>query len=154
MSWGRRLGATELKLVGSVMPFWKLFYHLVWSTKDRRPLLKGEIRVLVFKLLRGKAAALGAVVYALNGTEDHVHMVAAVPPRISLSKFVGQIKAVASLGVNRSGLCEEEFKWQDEYGAFSFDRKRLSAVVQYVQRQEEHHRDRTTIDVLERCREN
>ena len=132
------------------MPYWQLFYHLVWSTKDRQPLLTAAVEKEVYGHLTGKAVGLGAVVYTIGGTVDHVHLVAAIPPTIAVSKFVGQIKGVASTRFNKSGISQVRFGWQDAYGAFSFDAKRLPNYIAYVERQKEHHADNTTIPILER----
>ena len=55
------------------MPYWQLFYHIVWTTKNREPLLAPTIESIVHEFLRSKATELGATVFALNGTADHVH---------------------------------------------------------------------------------
>jgi putative transposase len=132
------------------MPYWQLFYHLVWSTKNRQPLLTHLVEKQVYEYLTSKAVGLKGVVYAIGGTVDHVHMVVAIPPAVSVSKFVGQVKGVASTRLNKSGVSDVRFEWQDEYGAFSFDAKRLPDYIAYVERQKEHHRDGTAIPILER----
>lgn len=132
------------------MPYWELYYHLVWSTWERQPMLSAEIEPVVHNYLRTKAIGLGALVYAVNGTADHVHMVAAVPPKVSVATFIGQVKGASSTKFNQTSLAKSRFKWQDEYGAFSFDRKRLPYVVSYVERQKEHHATKTAISILER----
>lgn len=132
------------------MPYWQLFYHLVWATKHREPTLTPEIEPIIHGYLRQKAIGLGANVFALNGSVDHVHVVASVPPKIAIAKFVGQIKAVASTKFNKSGYQEKPFFWQEEYAAFSFDGKRLPNYITYVERQKEHHAQSTTIPILER----
>jgi REP element-mobilizing transposase RayT len=112
------------------MPYWQLFYHLVWATKNRQPLLTPEIEPTVHGFLRTKAIGLEATLFALNGTADHVHMVVAIPPKIAIAKFVGQVKAVAATKFNKSGAVSVSF-WQEEYGVFSFDDKRLLNYVGY-----------------------
>ena len=134
------------------MPYWHLFYHMVWATKNREPLLTAEIEPVVYGFLRAKAIGLGAMVFALNGVEDHVHMIASIPPVISVARFVGQVKAVASTKLNKSGLTVERFSWQNEYAVFSLDRKRLQPHVEYVDRQKERHASGTVIPELERVR--
>ncbi len=133
------------------MPFWQLFYHIVWATKRREPLLTLEIEPFVHDAIRSKAAGEHGVVFAVNGMPDHVHLVVAVPPSMALATFIGRVKAVASVRTNRAGLSEVQFAWQDAYGIFSFDRKRLSSHVEYVERQKEHHKAGTTHAILERC---
>jgi|YNPBryBLVA2012_1023415.scaffolds.fasta_scaffold32945_1 REP element-mobilizing transposase RayT len=132
------------------MPYWQLFYHIVWTTKNRLPLLTAEVEPVIYGFLRSKAIGLGATLFALNGVADHVHMVAAIPPRIAVAKFIGQVKAVASTKFNKSGLSDASFFWQEEYGVFSFDGKRLPNFIAYVERQKEHHAQKTIIPVLER----
>jgi len=100
-------------------------------------------------LLR-KAIGPESNVYAINGYQDHVHIVVSIPPKIAVSKFVGQIKAVASVKYNQSIPVGAPFYWQEEFGEFSFDRKQLPNFVAYVQRQKEHHAEKKTIPVLER----
>ncbi len=132
------------------MPYWQLFYHLVWATKHGEPFLTPTIEKQIYSYLTSKAVGLRGVVYALGGTADHVHMAVSIPPAISVAKFVGQVKAVASTRFNKSGLSTLPFAWQNEYGALSFDAKRLSSVVAYVRRQKEHHAEGTVLPPLER----
>ena len=131
------------------MPYWQLYYHIVWGTKRRLPLITPEIEPVIHGFLRRKAADLGGTVFASNGMMDHVHMAVAIPPRISVAKFVGQIKGAASTQLNKSGLIEPVFRWQEEYGVFSFDRKRLPNFIAYVDQQKQHHADATMLKVLE-----
>ena len=63
------------------MPYCQLYYHLVWTTKERQPLLAGDRGSVVYDFVRAKACGLDGFVYALNGTEDHVHLVVSIPPR-------------------------------------------------------------------------
>ncbi len=132
------------------MSFYQLFYHLVWSTKNRQPALTSEVRPIIHGYLRAKASGLGAIVFALDGTDDHVHLVASIPPTIAVARFVGQVKAVASTRFNKSHPDVEHFFWQDEYGAFSFDGKRLPNLIAYVNQQTQHHSAGTVLPVLER----
>lgn len=133
------------------MPFWQVFYHCVWSTKNRQPLLTADIEPIIYDYLRSKAIGLEGVVYALNGTENHVHLVVSIPPKTAVATFIGQVKGVASTRFNKAHSHKSQFFWQEEYGVFSFDRKRLPYVIAYVERQKEHHAKGTTIPVLERA---
>ena len=132
------------------MSYHQLFYHLVWATKHRAPLITPDFEPALHSWIRAKAIDLGAMIFALNGMADHVHLVASIPPTLAVSKFVGQVKGASSARVNRSGSLSTTFAWQDRYGAFTFDKKRLSRVVAYVERQKEHHGERSTIAALER----
>jgi len=132
------------------MLYWQLYYHIVWATKNREPLLTPDVETVIYGFIRDKALNLDAIVYAVNGYLDHVHLIVCVPPKIALAKFIGQVKAVASVRFNQSGLSSIPFYWQEECGVFSFDRKRLPNFVKYVEWQKEHHASAALIPVLER----
>jgi putative transposase len=132
------------------MPYWQLFYHLIWATKRREPLMTSAVAPEIYGFLRSKAIGLGATVFAVNGVADHVHMTVAIPPRLAVATFVGQVKGVASAKANKAGLIGTPFYWQEEYGVFSFDAKRLPNFIAYVERQQQHHAEHTAIRVLER----
>lgn len=131
------------------MPYCQLYYHLVWATKERHSLITPDRESVIYEFLSGKAVGLGGYIYALNGTTDHVHMVASIPPRLAVAEFVGQVKGVASAKFNKL-MSYPLLYWQAEYGAFTFDGKRLGNVIAYVDRQKEHHTVQTLIPVLER----
>ncbi len=133
------------------MPYCQLLYHLVWTTKGRTPQLTPEIEPIVHNLLRNKATQLEAQVFALNGIEDHVHMVASIPAKLAVARFVGQVKAASSALLNKAHANLPPFFWQEEYGAFTLDFKRLPNHVTYVQQQKEHHQHGTTIAALEKA---
>jgi REP element-mobilizing transposase RayT len=112
------------------------------------PLLTPDVEPVIYEFLREQAESLEAKVFALNGVEDHVHMVVAIPPKIAVARFIGQVKAVASLQFNRLGL-GRSFFWQEEYGVFSLSRQQLPACIAYVNRQKKHHAQGSTIALFE-----
>ena len=134
------------------MPYWQLFYHIVWATKNREPVLSPDIELIIYDYLRAKAIGLGAVVFALDGWRDHVHMVAAIPPSMAVAKFIGQVKAVATIKFYKSGHPRAPLYWQSEYAVFSFDKRRLPNYIGYVERQKEHHTNKSVIPILERTK--
>ena len=131
------------------MPYCQLYFHFVWSTRRREALLTAPVEPLVFDYMRWKAVELGGAVFALNGAADHVHLVASISPRVPVASFVSQVKASAATKFNGRSP-EEPLHWAEEYGAMTFDGKRLPYVIAYVERQKEHHAAGTLIPVLER----
>jgi putative transposase len=127
------------------MPYCQLFYHLVWSTKHREPRITPEVEPVIYNLLRTKAIGLGGTVFALNGSVEHVHLVTTILPRIAVTTFVGQVKGVASAKLNQSRPVDLPFYWQEDYGAFTFDGKRLPNVIAYVENQKHPHAQNSTI---------
>jgi putative transposase len=102
------------------------------------------------KVISAKAMELGATVAAIGGTEDHIHLVASVPPKIALATFVGQVKGNSSHFVTHV-LHVESFAWQDEYAVLSFDRRSLKGIASYVAAQKKHHTDGSVHPSLERA---
>ncbi|MCP4425079.1 MAG: IS200/IS605 family transposase [Chloroflexi bacterium] len=132
------------------MPYYRLFYHIVWATKNREPLITPDVEPIIYNFLRTKAIGLGGTVFAINGMEEHVHMVASIPPKIAVATFVGQAKGVTSAKYNKQYRKRPSFYWQEEYSVFSFGGKRLPFVINYVERQKEHHAEQSIIPALER----
>jgi putative transposase len=95
-----------------------------------------------------KGGELGALMFALNGFEEHLHVVAAVPPRISPADFVKRLKGVGSRFVTKR--FDLPFAWQEGYGVLSISESDLEKVVGYVDGQKEHHRRRTLVAAWER----
>jgi len=131
------------------MPYWRLFYHFTWSTKDRLLVIEPAWEADLHRVVTAKAQALGAIVYTVGGIEDHVHLVASVPPKLALSDFVGQLKGNSAHFVNHIQIPSASFAWQKGYGVVSFGEKHLEMVVQYVRLQREHHHANSVIPFLE-----
>ena len=132
------------------MPYWRLYYHVVWATKDREPLITRALEDALFEYVRGKGIALGGKVYAVGGIEDHVHVAVSIPPRLAISTYVGQLKGASSHWVNHVFQLGAGFDWQEGFGVFSFSHTGLAGVAEYIARQREHHQTGQTIPALER----
>jgi putative transposase len=132
------------------MPFWRLYYHLVWATKNREPLIQPKIERRLFAYLVSKAAELGVYVYAVNGWYDHIHMVVSIPPRLSVSELVKKLKGASSHDLNQSGGYEGSFAWQRGYGVLSMGETQRSKIAAYVTGQKQHHEQQTADPWLER----
>jgi len=132
---------------GVSVPRCRLFYHLVWSTRGREPIIVRSIEEHVHQQLRSVALRHGVEVHAIGGVEDHVHLAVSIPPSLSVADAVRRIKGASSraLGIEYG----PEFGWQQEYSADSISRRNLPAVVTYIVNQRQHHDDQTTIAAAE-----
>ncbi|NLS79259.1 MAG: IS200/IS605 family transposase [Chloroflexi bacterium] len=132
------------------MAYWRLYYHIVFATKNRLPLMTPEIETQLHAYLAGKAAELGAIVHAVGGVADHAHMVASIPPKVAVATFVGRIKGASAHYLNHlPGREDTVFEWQRGYGVLSLGRKNLPGVVEYVRGQHEHHERGTVLHEIE-----
>ena len=84
--------------------------------------------------------------YRINGVEDHIHILTHIHPTVSLSSLVKDIKVSTSLFIKDKQLFPNFTSWQEGYGAFSFSKSQLSKVIEYIEKQEDHHRKKTFID--------
>ena len=131
------------------MALWRLYYHLVWATKERQPLITSEREGKLYSYIISKADELGTIIHAINGIENHIHVVASIPPKISISDSVQKIKGSSTYYINHLYHEEDMFGWQRGYGVFSLGRKQLEQAVIYVKNQKEHHLNGTIIASLE-----
>jgi putative transposase len=97
------------------MPYWRLFYHVVWGTKNRLPLIESAWEADLHGYIWGKATALECIPHAINGIPDHLHVVISIPPKLSIATTIGQLKGASSHHVNERYL-DSAFAWQAEYG--------------------------------------
>jgi putative transposase len=130
------------------MSFWRLYYHLVWATKERLPLIQPDKEAELYGYIIGKADYLGCIIHAIDGTENHTHLVTSIPPNLSIAEFVKKIKGSSSHYWNHN-LSADRLYWQEGYGVFSLGSKQLETAVNYVKNQKIHHSQGTAIESLE-----
>jgi putative transposase len=82
------------------MSCWRLFYHAVWSTGDRQPLINPAWEKELHGCLWGKATALECIPHAINGMADYVHIVLSIPPRLAIASIIGHLKGACSHHIN------------------------------------------------------
>ena len=73
-----------------------LLYHIVFSTKDRRPLITSEYELRIYDYIGGTIRSLGGICLELNGTDDHIHLLAKLRPDRAVSDVLRDLKANAS----------------------------------------------------------
>lgn len=135
------------------MPFWKLYYHLVWGTKNRLPLIVPEGEPQLYQFLIDRALEMDVFVYEVNGYLDHVHLVTAIPPKHAVAYVTKTLKGSSSHYINDRGMTADHFSWQRGYGALSLGEKQLPIAKAYVANQKEHHEQASTNNWLERTAE-
>ena len=135
------------------MPYWKLYYHFIWGTKNRLPLIDSTLEPELYRVIVAKAQKLKGFVHAIGGIEDHVHLGVSFPPKVVPAKFIGDVKGNSSHYVNHVIKPDFEFYWQDEYGVLSFGERNLASVVRYIHDQKQHHAEGTLIAAMERTDE-
>ena len=123
------------------MPYWRLFYHLVWATRGREPLVGDREERIILKSFQASLDRLRVMPHAIGMMPDHVHIAASIPPSVLIADVVKQLKGASTHAVNHEeGVPPEQpFAWQGEYGVLSFSERALPDVVAYVHNQRGHH---------------
>lgn len=117
----------------------KLLFHIVFSTKDRRHLIRPEFEDELYRYLGGVLRNQNAVLLDAGGMPDHVHLLVKLIPSHRLSDLMRDMKA------NSSAWMSERvpgFSWQDGYAVFSVSESQYETVANYIRGQKEHHRQR------------
>jgi REP element-mobilizing transposase RayT len=120
----------------------KLFYHIVFSTKNRRRFITSNIEDELHKYISGIVRGIGGVCVEINGMPDHMHLLAILPPKVAVSDALREIKANSSKWVHESKPSLAKFAWQDGYAAFTVSKSQVDPVREYIRAQKSHHAER------------
>ena len=123
-----------------------LLYHFVFATKNRQPLITGPAQTQLYDYLGGTVRRLGGISLGINGTADHVHLLAKLRPDRAVSDVLRDLKANASGWLHQVFPDMKDFSWQNGYGAFTVSFSQLEKVRAYIARQEIHHSEHSFQD--------
>ncbi len=119
-----------------------LLTHALFSTKDRQPLIRTDMKSDLYAYMGGIITNLRGKPVLINGPKDHVHLLFVLPASLSLADLMEKLKANSSKWANERSP-RRAFSWQTGYTAFSVSQSKLSEVKAYIAHQEEHHRKLT-----------
>ena len=125
------------------MSYISSYFHCVFSTKERRPLITPELRERLWPFLGGIARQNQMKAIEVGGVEDHVHLLLSLPATMPVAKAMQLIKGGSSKWIHETFPAQREFAWQEEYGAFSVSVSQLDKTIEYIKGQPEHHRKMT-----------
>lgn len=126
--------------------FLSLHYHVVFSTKERRPFIAPAWRTQLHDYLGGTVNGLGGFSQRLGGVADHVHLLVGLKATHCLAEFMRELKKATSVWAREN--LEPEFAWQDGYAAFTVSASKRAVVRQYIENQEAHHAKRDFVSEL------
>lgn len=124
--------------------YYRLFYHFVWGTRDKEPLLVGDIEQFAYALIRQKCRENQCILAAIGGIENHVHLLVSLPRTMCIAEFVKSVKGASAHLLNvKYGSPTWGFKWQGGYGVQTVSPAHVSVVRRYIENQKHHHADST-----------
>ena len=120
-----------------------LLTHIVFSTKDRAPVLDAAVRPSLHAYLATVARNLDCETFRVGGVADHVHLAVRLSRTITMAQLIEELKTSSSKWLKTQSPALAAFAWQRGYGAFSVGPSDLNALLHYIDHQDEHHRHRT-----------
>ena len=128
----------------------KLYLHIIFSTKNRRPLIDEEIENALYSYLGGICNSLECFPVKIGGHKDHVHILSYFSKKITAIKFLEELKGHSSSWIKTQDARYRDFYWQRGYGAFSVSPQSIEIVKQDIESQHEHHKTITFQDEYRR----
>ena len=118
-----------------------LFYHFVFSTKNRMPWISAPYQERLHAYLGGVVRGAAGIPHAVGGVEDHVHVLAQLSATCRICDLIRDLKSESSLWMHRV-MRHPNFAWQEGYGAFSVSAPAVDEVKGYIRNQRAHHAKR------------
>jgi putative transposase len=123
--------------------FAKIYVHLIFSTRNREPVLKDAVRESLHRYQATVLRNVGCPPAVINSVADHVHILFELGRAVALSEAVEEVKKSSSKWIKTQGREFAGFAWQAGYGAFGVSESNREAVEKYIAGQKEHHRKKS-----------
>lgn len=126
----------------------QILYHIVFCTHDRQNTLPATHHVELYKYIWGAIKNRNGVLYRINGTENHIHILSDLHPTIALSDFIKEIKTASNAWMKSTGNFPNFSSWAAGYCALTYAYRDKELIVNYIKNQKEHHKKQTFEDEL------
>jgi REP element-mobilizing transposase RayT len=120
--------------------FSRINIHLIFSTKNREPILGDDVRQDLHSYMATVLNNLESPCVLINSVPDHVHVLFEISRKLALSHAVEDIKKTSSKWIKTQRAAYSSFAWQAGYGAFAVSESNVADVRRYIEEQREHHR--------------
>ena len=132
--------ATDVPSKTMPQSYTNLVYHIVFSTKNRQPLINDGVKSRLYDYIGGTIRKQGGIGLAINGMSDHIHVLAKLRADKAVSDVLRDLKANSSGWMHEVFPELKDFAWQNGYGAFTVSASQIEKVREYIANQEKHHR--------------
>jgi REP element-mobilizing transposase RayT len=123
--------------------FSQIYIQVVFAVQNRNAFIKPEWEEELYKYITGITQNKGQKMLAINGTNNHIHFFIGMKPTCCLSDLVREIKKSSNSFIKEKKFTSFDFQWQAGFGAFSYSHSQLTDVIQYIEKQKEHHKKKT-----------
>jgi REP element-mobilizing transposase RayT len=129
--------------------FHQLYYHFIWATHERQPLLIPELRSDLLRIQAEEVSHRGGIIIRHNCVADHMHLLVRLTPNTLVSDFIGQVKGGTCYRYNHETNPKFRLKWQDGYTVLTLREQEVEKVARYIDNQERLHQERKLSRILE-----
>ena len=130
------------------MSYVRIWVHCVWTTKDRIPYLRDQIRDEIISHVRENSKLKGIYMDHINGHHEHLHALISLGGKQNTSDIMQRIKGESSFWINKNKFTKLKFEWQDDYYAVSVGMDQLDNLREYIRNQGQHHKKVSLQDEL------
>ncbi len=116
-----------------------LFIHVVFATKRRERTIRSENKERLYSYISGLLRNKNCFVYAINGVEDHLHLLFDLHPTVALSSLIKELKISTNQWVKDTWIFPDFCGWCNGYYAGSISPSHKKDCIAYIQGQEAHH---------------
>ena len=126
----------------------RIYYHIVWTTRGRAPLIDAGLATFLCRFLRQMAREERAHVLEIGMVTTHVHVLTRAHPMADIARLLQRLKGASSAvaGKERQSSSGTTLKWDKGYAIHSVSARNLGAVRQYLRDQPKHHPDEVIAD--------
>jgi putative transposase len=117
------------------------YFHLIWSTFERKPLIPHSYKPRVFEFIGGAFRTAGCSAIQVGGMPDHIHALVSIPPKFAISEIMRDVKVSSCKWIQTLSSETNGFGWQEGFGSFTVSTSMTNVVCQYIQNQEKHHQN-------------
>ena len=124
----------------------KMYVHAIFHVKNNECLIKPENDTELYAYIGGVLGISKSIPIAINGIENHIHVLCIMSKNIMLAKLLEDIKGDSSRWIKTMNPHYREFAWQGGYSGYSVSYSRVEIVKKYIETQKEHHKNQTFKD--------
>jgi len=128
----------------------QLHIQFVFAVKYRSALIHNEWKERLHQYITGIFQHNNHKMIAINSMPDHIHILVGLNPSQAISSLIQNVKTESSKWIRAQRFCKSSFAWQEGYGAFSYSKSHVPAVINYIANQESHHQKHTFLEEYQR----
>jgi REP element-mobilizing transposase RayT len=121
----------------------QIHIQAVFAVQNRECIIRNSWKEELYKYISGIVQSNNHKILSINGMPDHIHILFGLRPSKSIADLMQDVKGSSSKWINNKKLVHSKFSWQEGYGAFSYSKADVPAIIQYIINQTDHHKRKT-----------